>query len=318
MRRWRAGGAAAVFLAVSALILAGDAVVLRGGARIQIRGPIRRDGNTVFFTRSDGTLFSVPASEVDFKATSALKVAPAAKTGPAIAAPLETPAQAARATREGPKARVRLTDADVGHQLDMSQASSEKKEESGGPSSAHIEVADYSQEKSGGRLVVRGTLRNVGNTSAQSVRMVVTAVDEKGEPIGTGDGSLATGSINPGNNVAFSASVPVGDKVVASLRFQPQWIATPPAAPAGSGGAATAASQPASGSMPGSSSGASASGSPSAPRPAAAPPAPTPLPYGQGVLYAAPPPSAPSEAPPDGAGYIPGAASPENQPKPPK
>ena len=41
--------------------------------------------------------------------------------------------------------------------------------------------------------------------------------------------------------------------------------------------------------------------------------------YGRGTLYAAPVANAPSEAPADGkTGYIPGAASPDNQPKPPE
>ncbi len=108
--------------------------------------------------------------------------------------------------------------------------------------------------------------------------------------------SLSKGVVEPGNTVDFVVTLPnVGDKVVANLRFNPQWTQPrPPPAPTPRPGTAAAA----------------------AARPAA--PSPRPTPYGQGTLYAAPVANAPSQAPADGkTGYIPGASSPDNQPKPP-
>jgi hypothetical protein len=86
----------------------------------------------------------------------------------------------------------------------------------------------------------------------------------------------------------------VGEKTVASLRFEPQWTAPPPPAPTPRPGAAGAAA------------------------PAAVKPAPVPTPYGLGNMYAAPVANSSSETPSDShTGYLPGASNPDNQPKPP-
>ena len=94
----------------------------------------------------------------------------------------------------------------------------------------------------------------------------------------------------------LTASLNIGEKTVASLQFAPQWTQPkPPPAPTPRPGTAAAASAA-----------------------AAAVPTPRPTPFGQGTLYAAPVANAPSQAPADGkTGYIPGATSPDNQPKPP-
>ena len=96
---------------------AADVIVLQGGARIDLREAAVRQGNVVLLTRADGTRFSVRAGDVDWKATAAAKSAARnpSKQPPAIVEPPETPAEAARASRDGPKARVKLTDADVAH-----------------------------------------------------------------------------------------------------------------------------------------------------------------------------------------------------------
>src|SRR5262249_58446484 len=127
------------------------------------------------------------------------------------------------------------------------------------------EVADYSQEKSGSNVVVRGDLRNVGGTPALNSRMIVTVMDEKGEKVASAEAGLSNGMVNPGATVAFSVTIPVGEKIAASLRFAPQWVAPAAAAPAVSPTAAPGAA---------------------AARPAPASPTPVPTPYGQGSLYA--------------------------------
>lgn len=293
---------AAALAAAAAVCLAGEVVVLRGGARVELKGPPVRSGNTVLLTRADGTLLSVPASEIDEKATAAYR-APAPAVSSALVAPPETPAQVARLTREGPKARVRITDRDVAHELVVGgedtgeQLSGESR--SGG---ATLEVGDYTQQRAGANLLVKGTLRNTGGTQASNVRMTVTALDPKGESAGSNDASLSAGVIEPGQNVSFTVSVPVGQKAATSFRFAPRWVAAPVPAPPGEAAAAA-----------GSSAGAPAVAA------ASRPPEPAPTPYGRGTLYAFPQPSASSTPPADGkTGYIPNASSPENQPKPPQ
>jgi hypothetical protein len=214
-------------------------------------------------------------------------------------------------TREGPKARVKVTDADVGHYLEAPTAPGEEGEAGASANSgaARVDVADYSQSKRDDNLIVKGVLRNLGTQTALNVALTVTPLDEKGAAIDSVEASVSNGTLESGKSVNFTATVPLGGKHVGVMRFSPRWIAQAPPAQPGAPGSAPAAT---------------ASGAPGAaavaPAPlAAARPAPTPLPFGQGTLYAAPAPNAATTAPADGkTGYIPGAASPENQPKPPE
>ncbi len=303
MSRLRRGFAAALLSGAAALALAGDVVVLKGGTVISLKQPVVRRGNTAYITRADGTLLSVPSSEIDRDATAAANAAAPAPV-PKEAQAASTPAGAVRETKEGPKARVRITDADVSHPLEMEAGTAadkdkdkDKDKKDQGPGSPKVEVADYTQEKNGASLVLKGTVRNVGQGAAENVRMTVTAIDEKGQSIDGANANLSKGTVDSGTSVEFNASLNVGDKTIASLRFQPQWTSPPPPAPPpprpGTAAAAAAAA-------------------------ANKPPAPRPTPYGRGALYAAPVANAPSEAPADGhTGYIPGASHPDNQPKPP-
>jgi hypothetical protein len=291
-----------LFAAGAIVFAAGDVVVIKGGARIELQKPLARQGNVVLLTRSDGALLSVPAADIDWKATEAARNAARApaKGAPAVEARPETPAQAARAGRNGPKARVKLTDADVGHATDEEPASGAKKDVSPPSGSGRLEVIDYQQEKSGGNLTVRGSIRNSDASPAANARMTVTAMDEKGEKIATGEAGLSSGVVEPGGTVSFSVTIPVGERFVGSIRFAPQWLVSAPSGPV------AAAPTP-------------AALSPSAAKPPSQQsPAPAPTPYGRGNLYAAPAPSASTTPPADGkTGYLPNMSSPENQPKPP-
>jgi hypothetical protein len=304
---------------------AGDVVVLKGGGKIELKQPPVRRGNTVLLTRKDGTLLSVPFSEIDQKATAAARSAPAAPAASAAAsaAAPETPVEAARATRQGPQARVKLTDADVGHYMDVGLESEPEKTEEGAAAStgARVDIASYSKSKTDGNLIVKGILRNLGTTTALNTRLTVTPLDDKEQAIDSAEASVSSGTIEPGKEVNFSATIPVGDKEVGTMRFSPRW--TPQAPPAEAAAAAAGAPGAAPGATSAAGGAAQAAGAaPAAAAPSAAtaskPPAPAPTPYGFGTNYAPPAPSAPMERPADGSGYIPGAATPENQPKPPE
>jgi len=302
--------AALFFLLASTAGLA-EVIVLKGGVVVQLQRPPVRRGNNVLLTRADGTLLSVPASEIDVAATAAARAVPPPTPEPPPAPPA-TLAEAARASHEAPKARVRITDSDVSHAERSGQtgtavnAEETPKEKDKAAGAGRVEVADYTQEKSGEALVVRGTLRNPGGTTTISIRMTVTALDAKGQAIASGDAGLSSVVIEPSKTAAFSITLPVGTKSVASLKFAPRWTAPVPPASGSSSEESAKNVTPA------------ASGAPAAAAPTAPPPPPAPTPYGRGSLYAPPAPNAPSEAPKDGkTGYIPGASSPSNQPKPP-
>ena len=303
MRRiLRAAVPSVLFAAAVFAFAAGDVIILKGGARVDLKKAPERQGSVVLLTRSDGTLLSVRGSDVDWQATAAARKANgiSGKPDPAVAVSPETPAEAARASREGPKARVKLTDADVGHVGEEESPAGEKKDAAVKPGGGRLEVIDYGQERSGTSLVVHGSMRNSGGTPAASARLTVTAMDDKGETIASGEAGLSNGQVEPGGTISFSVTIPVGEKFVGSIRFAPQWLASALPGPARSPvpGAAPAPAP--------------------APAKAAAAPSPVPTPYGQGSLYAAPAPPASLTPSADGkTGYIPGMSSPENQPKPP-
>ena len=120
MRRSNCAGALAgavlLLFGAAQLSFAGDVVVLKGGVLIELKGPWERRGNAALLTRADGTLISVPVSEIDVKATAAAKASRvAARPDAVVAPPPQNPAQAARLSRDRPKARVKISDADVGH-----------------------------------------------------------------------------------------------------------------------------------------------------------------------------------------------------------
>jgi hypothetical protein len=304
-RTLRAGGPFLAAALTASLCLAGDFVILRGGARIDLKQPPVRQGNNALLTRADGALLSVPVSEVDWKATAAARTAPSPKPAPAIVGPPETPAEAARLSRRA-KARIKITDEDVAHVGPSETDVTEKEKKEEGPSAARLEIADYTQEKAGPNLIIRGSLRNVGTTMATNARLTVSAIDEKGQTIGTAAAMISGTSVEPGQTSPFSGMIPVGEKVVMNLRFSPQWYAPPPPASPESAAAAEKAAAQAAGS------------SAAAGRPASAP-APAPTPYGRGSFYAAPAPPAATVPSPDGkTGYLPGAARKEDQPKPPQ
>lgn len=287
-----------------------DVVILRGGTRVELKQPWAIQGKMALLTRADGTLLSLPVSEIDREATRAANATAPAPGSPssALLAPPASPAEAARAGRERPQARLRITDADVGHEFVPTGPETAKEAEKTVSGAARVEVASYDQTQEGSLIIVKGTLRNVGSTNASSVRLTVSGVNEKGMAFVSSEASVSRGLIEPGNSVSFGASLEVGEAVPTSFRFAPQWIAAAPPAPPGSAVAGPAGAAPA-----------PASGGAEARPQAAAAPAPTPIPYGMGTLYAAPPPSASFTRPADGrTGYIPGAADPKQQPKPPQ
>lgn len=293
----------AVFLSgFAALSLAADVVVLRGGSRIELKSPLVAQGNNALLTRSDGTLLSVPLTEVDWKATNAARASGPIVARPALLLPPSAPADAVR-TGKHEKARIRVTDADVAHAEAVAAPGEKEKGVETRAGAGRVEIGDYTQQKSGTSLMVAGSLRNPGTTAVTNTRLTVSAIDEAGNAVSTGNATLATGTIEGGSTVAFTATLPIGDRTVNQVRFSPMWQTPPPPPPAAAADAT----------------GTGAPGAPTSGAAASRPPAPARTPPGQGLLYAAPAPSSPSVAPADGkTGYIPGAASPENQPKPPQ
>ena len=136
----------------------GEVVVLKGGARIELQKPPVRQGNVVLLTRSDGVLLSVQAADIDWNATAAARntARAPAKEDAAVQARPESPAQATRASRDGPKARVKLTDADVAHVAEEEPApgEKEKKGSESRPGVARATVPEFEQQTARGKPIL--------------------------------------------------------------------------------------------------------------------------------------------------------------------
>lgn len=81
-------------------------LVLRDGARLEVKGTPRVEGRRVTFTTKQGTLAALPAAEVDLAATEAANRAPAPE--PAAEVPARAPVR-------------RFTDADFSHVDEVSE-----------------------------------------------------------------------------------------------------------------------------------------------------------------------------------------------------
>jgi len=301
-------------LCAAVLARATETVVLKGGKTLELAKPYVVRGTQALMTLKDGTLISVATADIDRAATQAARRRPAAD---ANVAPLAlSPAEAAKAQKSNPKAKLKIDDADVGHgdsgpaPADETAAPADGAEAAEG-GDAKVEVVDFDQRPSGNALVVKGTIRNSGKAPAQNVALSVSAIDDAGKAVASTTATVATGSLEPGSSATFSASLPTAVKA-STLRFVPRW-SSPAVVPKAEG--ASAASPRAAGS------GATAMPKPASPAAPAAPPPPPPTEkkdtYKPSPDYAPPAANASLTAPDDNhTGYIPGAHE-ETPPPPP-
>ena len=209
----------------------GEVVVLRGGVAIELKQPWVLRGGSALLTRKDGTLLSVPVSEIDLEATAAAKsksASPPSRSHPASRS-AATPAVAARVSRTLPKSKIRITDAQVTHEqaADPASGGPERTDGRSFSGAARVEIPQYDQNRAGSQLFVRGTLRNAGAAPAESLRMSVEALDGKGQMVASNEARISKGMIEPGRTVGFTATLDVGENFVGSIRFFPQWAGAP-------------------------------------------------------------------------------------------
>jgi hypothetical protein len=70
----------AAALLLTATVLSSNLLVLRSGERIELGGAVRQENGRVIFRSAAGTLYSLPAAEVDFDATAAATPPPGSIT----------------------------------------------------------------------------------------------------------------------------------------------------------------------------------------------------------------------------------------------
>jgi hypothetical protein len=293
--------ALAALCILTAVFVSADSsvVVLRGGKRLDLAKPYVQRGSQAILTLRDGTVMSVPVSEIDRAATQEARSRSTASS--ALPPPPQTPVEAAKAQRSAAPAKVRLGDSDVSHPLGDFSAGPAS---SDGGGEAKVDVSEWEQTVTPDGLVVKGSVRNTGKGQAENISLSISAKNEAGKSIATASASLASGALEEGAAATFTATLPLKARA-ASLQFRPSWST-----------AVTTVKRE----VPGSPKGDAEKGEN---RPAvAAPPPPPPPPeerpaYKPSPDYAPPPANAPTSAPEDNRlGYLPGAHE-ETPPPPP-
>lgn len=283
-------------------------VVLRDGSTVAVARPYVTKGATAILTRPDGTLVSLPLSEIDVEKTAASMAAakaraaaPAATPAPTPEARAMTPAEAAK-TRGARKASVVITDADV-----APGALSPGGEDGGGSAVGDVSIGAVSATRTKTGYFISGTVQNSGKGPVQGVSVSVQLIGEENKTLKTGFARVAKGTLDPGESSAFEAEVE--SKVEAkNFRYVPRWQVreTPASARADARSKETAAAEQA-----------ADGGGDRPPKKAEKPPEPTPPPPPPG--WAAPQASAPIESStsaPQNQPYVPRPSA--SQPQPPK
>lgn len=187
-------------LALLASGAAADWLVASDGSRLETKGPFKVEGKLVIFTMTNGTLGSMPVSEVDLDATQALADEAATAKEPA-----------AEPTR--PKAVLVITDADVGHpNLNISEPAPEGEPQEAGSAAASaapvLEVMRWQESVDLARnsVTISGTLQNPTENPATSIELIVMLYGEDGGLLEQSGARLERGFLNPGASTRFDAA----------------------------------------------------------------------------------------------------------------
>jgi hypothetical protein len=197
---------AVLLLVAAAAPAAADWLVTRAGERVETRGPWRVQGKLVVFTRMDGTLASVRASELDLEASGRATAEEKAKK--------DAPAPKA-ASSEKKKPVAVVTDETLKKSRKPAAPAAAPAGEAAPPSEpaastgpAVLASWDRRELAGGNGLELFGTLQNPGNKIAAGVLVRVQLYDEAGNLVASAEGIPAQSSISPRGTVEFRISFP--------------------------------------------------------------------------------------------------------------
>ena len=299
----------------SILSVHGDEIVLKGGKTLTASHPMVVKGKNAVVTLKDGTVVSIPLTEIDQPRTAeANKTRVAVAAAPVVRKP-ETPAEAAL-VRNARKASISLSDDDVSHPFGQSGAVQGKDESDG-----KVEVVSVSVKKEKGGYNLSGSVFNSGKGEVLAVSVTVEAVGNENKTLATAFANIAKDNLAAGEKSAFTVEFPI-ESAVSSFRYVPHWQARPVEKSTVDGGNLKQGSgngseegSPANAKRPGGGNSRLETAPESAPAPKAAPkPEPTRVPHPD---YAAPTANAPVGAPTQPGGtYLPQPSA-DGQPKQP-
>lgn len=203
------------------LLLAGsagaDVVVLRDGRTIETSGPPVVKGRMVLLKSADGTLFSIPAEEIDKTKTDAARMRPTPAPTPAAATSLRPPRPAEIAGKKGERrATVVLTDDQVA--AGTSEAEAETKEDG----EERIDVSNATATKSPAGYSVSGSLLNSGKAELGGIGVTIEAVGPGGKTVATTYGQVAKDLLAPGEKSTFTAELKETGEI-STFRYTAKW-----------------------------------------------------------------------------------------------
>jgi hypothetical protein len=214
----------ASFLVLAAAAVLADQVVLKDGSSITTAKPYVVKGSQAILTLPDGTLVSLPASQIDGAKTAeanAPKVAKPASSASRL--PPQSPGEAAKmkGTR---KATIVLTDEDILHPISGGAAAAKEDGE------GKIEVTGVTTSRENGVLSVSGSLQNTGGGEVIAVAVTVEAVGDSNKTLSSAFGKIAKDTLGAGEKTTFTAEF--ADEGVSNFRFLPRWQVRIPVKPA--------------------------------------------------------------------------------------
>lgn len=217
MRPFVTGAALAILLLLAAVGAGEDVVVLKDGRTLEITGAPVTKGRMVLLKARDGTLFSIPADEIDGPKTEAARAKAAPVPTPTPESGLRAPRPAEIAGRKSErKAAVVLTDDQVAKGQTEDEAGKKGEE-----SQERVEVANAAATKGPSGYAITGSVLNTGNVDVSGVSVTIEGVSG-GKTVATTFGQVAKDQLAPGEKSTFTADLKETADIQ-TFRYVPRW-----------------------------------------------------------------------------------------------
>lgn len=197
-----------------------DEIVLKGGKSLTTARPLVVKGKNAVVTLKDGTVVSIPLTEIDQPRTAEANKPKVALEVSAAPRKPETPAEAAR-VKTTRKAAISLSDDDVSHPFGQSGTTQAKEEGDG-----KVEIGSVSVKKEKSGYTLSGSVLNSGKGEVLAVSVTVEAIGDDNKTLATAFGNVAKDNLAAGEKSAFTAEISI-DAAVSSFRYVPHWQARP-------------------------------------------------------------------------------------------
>jgi hypothetical protein len=191
-----------------------DWLVLNDGSTIETVGPWKTRGVVLVFTREDGRLVSLRATEVDLEASTKLSSSGGPRKSPPYSKPALPPGTA----------KFVITDADVAHS-EPGTAAAPRSADPDGTQPEGLTVSEWSQrDLEGGGTRVSGVLENRSRAAEAGIRLTIVALEDGGSVVTTQPAVLEATTLLPGQSTTFEAAL-VGTFFFSTLDFQTESVA---------------------------------------------------------------------------------------------